>query len=222
MSRKGFIVLVWILIILVGPITLFINTDLNLTFSNSLLVINLFQRLTGMLAFSFLFVQILLGSYMNFWTKFLGALTFKYHVVEGIVGYGMFLAHPLLYVVFTYVALQKLTTFILPDLSINTANYELFLTYGRIGFILLSIGVAAALLRNNPRLRHSWRKFHILNYFSFFFVAVHAFNVGTDMNLAPFNFFFWIALLIISGVVFHRFIYPKIKPILSPSPNGQL
>ncbi len=215
MSKKGFIILCWLLILLVGPITLFVNTTLSEVFSNPIQLINFFQRLTGLLAFSLLFVQLLLGSYMNFWQRYLGAKTFKYHVIEGLVSYGLFLGHPLLYVVFTYRLVGKLTTFILPNLDINTPVYELYLTYGRIGFLLLTIGVVAGLLRNKPFLRAHWRKFHILNYFAFFFVAVHAYNVGTDVRTFPFSFLFWIAIVVITATVFRRFVYPRLKGYLA-------
>ncbi|MBI2103745.1 hypothetical protein HYT59_01935 [Candidatus Woesebacteria bacterium] len=191
------------------------NTTLSEVFSNPIQLINFFQRLTGLLAFSLLFVQLLLGSYMNFWQRYLGAKTFKYHVIEGLVSYGLFLGHPLLYVVFTYRLVGKLTTFILPNLDINTPVYELYLTYGRIGFLLLTIGVVAGLLRNKPFLRAHWRKFHILNYFAFFFVAVHAYNVGTDVRTFPFSFLFWIAIVVITATVFRRFVYPRLKGYLA-------
>ena len=214
MSKKGFIILSWLLIILVGPITLLVNTDIASLLASPLGTINFFQRLTGMLGFSFLFVQLLLGSYMNFWQRYLGAKTFRYHVIEGLVSYGLFLGHPLLYVVFTYQLVGKLTTFILPNLDINTPVYELYLTYGRIGFLLLTIGVTAGLLRNKPFLRAHWRKFHILNYFAFFFVAVHAWNVGTDARAFPFSFLYWIAIVVITATVFRRFVYPRFKDFL--------
>lgn len=218
MSKKGLVIFSWILIILVGPITLLVNNTLSDVFSDPVLLVNFFQRITGLLAFSFLFVQILLGAYMTYWQGIIGAKTFKYHVFEGVFSYLLILAHPLLYIVFTYQTLGTITTFILPNLDVNSVSYELYLTYGRIAFVLLSIGVAAGLLRNKPFLRHNWRKFHILNYFSFFFIAFHAWHVGSDVSSPPFSIFFWFALAVIAGVVFKRFLLPKLKMLLPQKP----
>ncbi len=211
MSKKGFIILSWILILLIGPITLFVKLNLTEVFSNSVQLINFFQRISGLTLFSLLFCQILLGSFMSSWTRYLGPKTFRYHIVQGLSTYGLLLAHPLLYVAFTYQTVGKLTTFILPNLEINTPIYELYLTYGRIALILLTIGVFAGYFRHKPFMRANWHKFHLLNYFSFFFVAIHAWNVGTDVKSPPFSIFYWVAISVITIVVFRRFLYSKIK-----------
>ena len=222
LSRKSVIIFIWLLIVLVGPLTVLGSTSFSTTLSEPILLVNLFQRLTGLAAFSLLFVQILLGSYINFWQRFLGARTFKYHLFQGLISYGLLLAHPLLYVVFTYQMFGKITTFLLPNFDINPGIYELYLTYGRIAFVLLTIGVAAGYFRNKPFLRAHWRKFHILNYFSFFFIAIHAYNVGTDIAVFPFSVFYWLVVGVIGAVVVGRFVYPRFKGLLSSRQYPQI
>jgi DMSO/TMAO reductase YedYZ heme-binding membrane subunit len=124
------------------------------------------------------------------------------------------LVHPILYAVFTYQTVNKIILFIIPRSDINPPGYEMFLTYGRIAFSLLTVGVIAGLLRNRPEIRAHWRKFHILNYFAFFFVSVHALNVGTDIKTPPFAWFFWVANFVILGVVLYRFLYPRIRSFI--------
>ena len=219
---KYLIIIVWLLILLIGPITLLRSIEPEITFNDPELVINFFQRLLGMMAFSLLFVQLILGNNLNYLVRYLGPKALKYHIIEGLIAYILIVVHPLLYVVFTYQTLGVITLFILPNLNINSPRYELYLTYGRIAFLLLSVSVFAAIFRRNPRLRVHWRKFHILNYFAFYFVAIHAINVGSDTHAFPFNLFYWFSLLIVSWLVFKRFFLPYLKTFQSVKEDSKL
>lgn len=208
---------VWIVVLLLGPLTVFANSGTSV-FSDPVLLVNFFQRVTGLLAFSLLFVQILLGSFNSYFVRFMGGNAIRFHIAQGIISYLLFLAHPLLYVVFTYQTLGIITTFIWPNLSMNSLTYELSLSYGRIGFLLLSLGVVAGYFRTHPFFRRNWKKLHILNYFAFFFVSYHAYKLGSDTMTPPFNLLFWGANIGVTATVFKRFIYWRIKKYL-PEPQ---
>ncbi len=208
MNRKFLFFLVWTLIILIGPVTVLRNTPLSVALSNQTVLINFLQRIVGTVAFSMLFVQIILGAFMQKWTEKLGAWIFSFHKAEGATAYSLIVLHPLLFVLFNFKIKGVFDPFyVYTDLCVLCSNSrEFFYTFGRLAFWLITVAVAAALLRNQPWLRVHWRKFHILNYVAFLSVAFHSWNVGTDTHSEPFLAFFWFALsLVLLTIVYKLF-----------------
>lgn len=209
---------VWLLILSIGPITILKVTPLEIALSTPVLTINFFQRIIGFLGFSLLFWQIIIGAFMHRWTEKLGAWIFKFHVLEGVVVYSLVLLHPLLFVLFNFKTKGMIDPFyVFTDVCVLCANkIEFLYTFGRVGFWLITLAVVAAKLRTQPWLRIHWRKLHILNYFAFLLIAVHARGVGIDSRVTPFVWFYWVAVIAVVLTIFYKFLYPKIsKPFLS-------
>ena len=205
-QKRIFWFFVWILILASGPVSVLRNTPLSLAFGGSLILINIFQRLTGLLAFSLLFAQIMLGSFMGKWVQILGARAFKFHVTEGLVTYGFILVHPLMQVLIDFELRGVLGAFMtfLP-------GRDIFLNLGKISLLLLTVGVFAAYFRTKPFFRRHWLKFHILNYVAFSLIAVHSWYLGTDIKTPPFVWVYWTAVFAVSFSVIYRLALPFVK-----------
>lgn len=200
MSKKAIFYLLWLLLLSLGPITVLRNST---GFS-----INVFQRIVGLSAFTLIFVQVILGSFMPKLAEKLGGWIFRFHVTEGIFTYVFVLAHPLLFV------FNPLYVF----LGFSTQKAELFYSFGRSAFWLITVAVTAALLRTQPWLQNNWRKFHILNYVAFFLIWFHSLKVGTDIGTFPFSFFHGPSLVIVSAIVLYKlYVYFKPRFFLSSS-----
>jgi len=177
--KRVTVFLIWLTVILIPWVYIISTTSVNLLFSNNLVLLNVFQRITGLTAFSLLFFQIML--------------------FQGIISYGFVLIHPIFYFVISFEASGILPW--LPDLS----TYQgVGLTYARIAFFLITLSVIASYFRTQPFFRRNWRAFHMINYFSFFLVAMHAYRVGSDIKTIPFSIIFWVYVLIVSLTVLFK------------------
>ena len=206
---------IWLLILSIGPYTLIKNSSLSLLSDKSYLI-NFTQRLAGLTGFTLIFMQIILGAYMTKLTEKLGSWVLKFHTTEGIFAYLFILLHPLLFVFLNFNLRGKLDPFyVFTDIClICDTRIELFYTLGRIAFWFLTIAFLAAKFREHPILRNNWRKFHILNYFAFIFVGLHALNVGSDTKTFPFSWFFWFAFVAVNLIIIHKLVVPFFKKYL--------
>jgi len=202
MSKKTIFFLIWLFLLSLGPITVLRNST---GFS-----INFLQRMVGLLAYTLLFVQIILGSFMQRLTEKLGGWIFRFHITEGIFTYVLVLAHPLLFV------FDPLYIY----LGFSSQKAELYYSFGRSAFWLITLALLAAKLRTHPWLQNHWRKFHILNYVAFFLIWFHSLKVGTDIGTFPFSFFHGPSLIIVLGIVLYR-LFSYFKSLFtSPSRSG--
>ncbi len=180
-------------------------------------IVNTLQRLIGMWAYTMLFVQIILGSFMPRLAEKFGGWIFKFHVFEGILVYFLILLHPALFIVFNYLVGRGLDPFyVFIDACLICRNsIESSYSYGRIAFWLLTIGVFAGLFRmTTPFLRIHWKKFHILNYFAFIFVWFHSLKLGSDVGTFPFSFVHGSMVVVVLAIVFYRlYLYIKKQPV---------
>lgn len=204
-GRLIFIIL-WVGLILIGPITVFRNTSLELALSNQTMTLNFFQRIVGLLAFSLIAWQIILGAFMDRWIQKLGPWVLKFHFMEGALIYTLVLLHPLLFVLFNFKLMGKLDPFyVFTDICVLCQKpIEYFYTFARTAFWLITVAVVAAKFRTHPSLRLHWRKFHILNYVVFYLIALHSWFVGSDIQTVPFIWFYWLAVVAISLTVFYK------------------
>jgi len=217
-QKRYFWIFVWLLILAAGPITVLKKTPIaNLTFQNVPLLINFFQRITALLAFSMLFIQIILGSFMTGWTQKLGGKVFNFHLTQGAVTYALVLAHPILFVLYNFKIKGIFDPFyVFTEVCLYCRNLtEFWYTLGRVSFWLISMAVLAAILRNEPWWRKNWRKFHILNYFAFFLIAIQAWFVGTDTKTPPFAWVYWLAVFAVAFSIFFKLLYPYVAKYLS-------
>lgn len=199
----------WLVLLSISPITVFQNTPLSDALSSPAVLTNVLQRLFGLWAFTLIFVQIMIGAFMEKLIKYFGGWILKFHLTEGLFTYGLILFHPALFLLGIFLQTGKIDLFILlPRLS---PAYEYFLTLGKISFVLVTISVLAAYFRSHPFLARHWRKLHFLNYLIFVLVASHSFNVGSDTKTKPFVFLYPLFYFgVIISVVWRR-IYVEVR-----------
>ena len=201
--KKFLFYLLWLSAISLGPITIFRSTPLREVIGNDLEVINLLQRITGLLAFTLLSFQLVLGPLMPTFVEKMGGWIFNFHITEGLGTWGIILLHPTLFVFLNY-KIEGLSSALLTFLPRFSPTQEIWYSFGKFALILITIAVLAGYFREKPFLRRNWRKFHILNYFAFVFVAIHAYFSGTDSPSAPFSWFYWMAIGVIVLVTLLR------------------
>ncbi|MCH7730508.1 hypothetical protein IID21_03155 [Patescibacteria group bacterium] len=212
-QKRLFFLILWLLILVPGPITVLKITPIaRLTFEDVPLLLNFLLRIAGLLAFSMLFVQLILGAFMTRFTQKLGGWAFKFHVTHGAFLYSLILAHPILFVLFNFKAKGVLDPFYVftQFCVICSERQEIWYTFGRISFWLISMAVLAAILRKESWWRVHWRKFHLLNYVAFFLVAIHAWFSGTDVWVSPFVLVYWLSVGGVSATVIYK-LYPFAK-----------
>lgn len=199
----------WLLLLLSGPITVLKNTFPS-TLADPIVIANLFQRITGLLAFTLIFIQIVLGAFLGGWTQVIGARAYKFHIIQGLFAYGFILIHPLFENIITY---QVSKSFV-DALSVFIPRFEtqrdIYLVFGRSAFVLATISVSAAYFRTKPFFRRNWKAFHILNYLVFFLVYLHARLLGSDLQTFPFLIIFRLSPYIAALTIFY-----KILPLIS-------
>lgn len=199
--KKYYIILfwtIWLFLIAVGFYTISKTVVLSTVFSNFALTLNLFERVTGVLLFTLLFIQIVLGAFMDKLEGLLGSLVFKVHTFFGPVIYVIALIHPLFLFIFNFKIFHTFDPFYIYTQACLLCNkkIELFYSFGRIGLWLLTITVIAGLFRKTEGwLKKNWRKLHILNYLVFFLIAVHGYFIGSDFKVFPFNYFFYASII---------------------------
>lgn len=213
MNRNKIILLaVWLVLVVPGVLTVFRNTPLVLAQKDINTFINWLQRLAAVLAFSLLFVQVILGAFMESLTEKFGGWIFKLHVYQGVVSYALVIIHPLLFLGLNFKDKGVIDPFyVFTDFcAICSTPLELWYTFGRISFWLITVAVFAAIMRKQAWWRIHWRKFHVLNYLAFLLIAIHARFAGTDALTPPFVWIYWFAVV----SVLATFIYKYVRPAL--------
>ena len=202
----------WIVLLFLSPITVFAATPIS-SITDRTMVANVAQRLIGLWAYTLLFVQIILGTFMTRWIEKFGAWVFKFHVFEGLLIYALIFLHPLTFTFFYYFigkGFDPFYTFV--DVCvICKKDLEFSYNFGRISFWLITVAVLTGLFRAaTPFLRMHWHKFHILNYVAFFTVYYHSLRLGSDVGTFPFSVIHTPAALIILGIVLFK-LYSHLK-----------
>ncbi len=217
MKNKLIFYAIWVLLVSLGPIAVFSNTDLQLVSGNRVLLANFLQRIFGVTAYTMLFIQIILGSFMQKWTERLGGWVLRFHITEGVIVYALIILHPLMFVFLRYFDGGSLDPFYIFTQVCVLCNpiTEYYYTLGRIGFWLVTIAVFAGLFRNaTPFMRTHWKKFHALNYLTFLLIGVHSFLVGTDFSSTSFFAFAIIAYLAVLYIVVFKKLPELIQNVL--------
>ena len=208
-TRRYIFYAIWFLLLSLPLITFLKNTNLSTAFSNPVLILNTFQRLTGMTAYILLFIQIMLGAFMDHWVQVIGAKAYKFHITQGLFIYGLVLVHPTLYLLITYQLTNNLLQSFLVILPSFKNQTETLLVFGKTALLLLTVSVTAAYFRTKPFFRRNWKAFHILNYLVFYLVFYHA-RIGTDLASQPFDTFYWLALFLVTMTIIYKLFYPRL------------
>ncbi len=210
--KKKLLILIWLLLLLSGPIAILTKTPLSIVTKDVVQLINLLQRITALIAFSAIFTQIVIGAHLSKLSKVFGSWINKFHIFQGIVAYVFVLVHPFLFVVFNFKTRGTIDPFyVFTDFCLLCPRpYELYYSFGRIAFWLISLTILTAIIKSEVWWRKNWRKFHILNYFIFFLIAVHAWFLGTDIVGTSFVYIFWLGVTAVIYVIFRKYILPII------------
>lgn len=214
LSKKTFFILVWVLLLVLAVISPIKEFKFVLASKNQVLLIGLFQRILGLLAFTLLFIQIFLGAFMGRLTEKLGEWVFNFHLFNGKLLYTLILLHPAFYMLYLFKIKGVLDPFyIYSDLCVLCkGNLEHFYNFGRVAFWLITAGIIAAVFRaSDPFLKKNWRKFHILNYFAFFLIAIHSKVLGTDISTTPFKWIYLFGIVTVSLSLVVKYILPLFK-----------
>lgn len=212
---------VWILILALAPIAVLQNTPLSIAIKNQAALVNVLQRTIGLWAFTLLFFQIVLGSFMRRLTERFGGWIFSFHILEGILAYILIILHPTLFVLFRYMVGNGFDPFyvFIDFCLLCQRSYDLYYTLGRISFWLITISVFAGLFRTaTPWLRVNWKKLHILNYLSFTLISLHSLGVGSDIGTFPFSWFHGPAMAIVACIIGYK-IFTFAKPVIFSKRN---
>lgn len=127
-------------------------------------------RGAALLGYQFVFLSIVSSAYLRQMLRWFGHPFLRVHHIVSVTGLVLVALHPI------GVAWdsQSLNVFV-PVVS----SWVAFLTTGgRVAWVLLALGVLAALLRK--RIGQNWRVLHYLNYAAFWLASVHALLIGTD------------------------------------------
>jgi predicted ferric reductase len=182
--------------------------SLSKTYSLSLVVLNSLQRLSGVVLLLLLFVQIIIGAYRPKLSSILGSWVMNFHIWQGRAIYALVLVHTFSLLLFNFLAEKGFNPFyVFIDLClICKPKTELFYSFGRFGFWILTLTVLAALLRSKPWWKENWRYFHYLNYPLFFLISLHAFFLGSDFSPKSGYLFYFLCLffLIVLLILFQK------------------
>lgn len=141
-------------------------------------ILRLTFPLFGLIGFTLLWLQIMLGAFMQPLSRLFAPLSvFKFHIWEGVTTIIFVLLHP---------GLLGIAELMKKGFSLKLLEYDfvapgnaIFVVFGDIAFFLFFAAVLAALLRNRPWLVNHWRKIHYLNYVVFVMVLIHSLRLGS-------------------------------------------
>ena len=120
-------------------------------------IINLLQRITGLVALGLITFQIYLGASQK---------AIKFHKLNGILAYTFILIHPILFLLSRKIIYDRFDFYyIFVDACVICDKpYDFLINFGRIAFYLITTAVLAVKLRVVvPWLKTNWRKLHVLN-----------------------------------------------------------
>jgi DMSO/TMAO reductase YedYZ heme-binding membrane subunit len=131
----------------------------------------LLLRITGILAFGLLVIQIILGAFKKK----------MFHHFLSIAIFILIVLHPLLYVLFLLKIKGVFNPFyVFSDLCLLCqGKLEFYLNFGRVAFWLMAFSLFVILFKNSSQfLKKYANKLHRLNYVAFYLLAVHALFLG--------------------------------------------
>ena len=137
----------------------------------------LLARIAGSLAFTLMLAQIILAT----WFRHL----IKWHMRIGKAAFILAWLHP-----------------VLLGFAWNLGGY---VWLGRIGLVMLTAAVIAAVLR----IKH-WRWIHRLNYVVFVMIYIHSWNLGTDARSFPLTLIYWLSPVIIIAALTTKLLNSRI------------
>lgn len=198
--NKKLLFLFWLVMLSVGPYIVYSNSNMELVVSNRFILVNSIQRILGLMAFGAITFQITLGSNMDYFRKVLAGSALKFHIINGLFTYFLVFSHPLMWIILNYFMRGKIDIYFpFADVCLLCKSWlDWVYNFGRLAFWSITIAVFAGLFRGYDKfMRLNWKKFHMLNYVAFYFVSIHAYNIGTDSITRLFFYFFWLCQILV-------------------------
>ncbi len=145
------------------------------TFSGSDLLF-LIHRFLGLMAFSLIFTQIIMGSGRPILSRFFpSGQILKKHMLLGKLAFALALSHPIL--LFATILTEQNLSYITPFI---TGDSLLFYLLGVLAAILMIVSVCAAIFR--LQIGPKWIYLHRLNYLIFWLIFFHSTNLGLELH----------------------------------------
>lgn len=209
MKNKYMFLLFWLFLIAIPIYTVIKNSNMDLVFSKETVTIRFLQRITGLVAFTLLPLQITLGAFMTKLAEKYGSWIFWFHITQAILLYVLVFAHPVLMLIFRWKSSGVFDPFyvFLDFCLLCTPKFELYLTMGRVAFVFLTIAYLAGKFRTLVFLRKHWKSLHYFNYLAFFMIAFHAFKLGSDTLSSSFSWYFVVAHIWVLVIIFWQILH---------------
>ncbi len=186
-----FVLLLSLIFISLYPLIL--NTNLSITFSNYSQTLNFASRLSGIFLFTLIFIQTVLGFFLEKFVKKYGNWINKVHEIQGYLILILAIIHPVFLLLFNFKIFHTFDPFyVYTQLCLLCkSKFEFIYTLGRFAFWLLILGVFSTLLKNSALwLKRNWRKLHSLNIIVFILSALHGYFLSSDFKIFPLNYIF--------------------------------
>ncbi len=197
---KWLLIIGWIAIIITPPLV-YVNLQTPAALSRPGTAFPIF----GLIAFTLIWSQIMLGAFMRPLSNYFPNI-FNFHIIQGLTALTFAILHPL----FLLIAHLPNWLDIFNNRTLVPPGRLVYVTYGKVGFLLLILGVLAGLLRKWPPVQRYWHWIHLVNYLVFFFILVHSVGVEGDLILSPILqslwFFFFVTVII--AIIYRRITVP--------------
>ncbi|MBL7036529.1 hypothetical protein ISR94_01595 [Candidatus Microgenomates bacterium] len=214
MNKRLKYLLIWATFLFAGPIAVYLNTDMQVIGTNRILITNLIQRYLGTAIFGMLAFQIV----------FREKISITAHKLSGALIYSLVLLHPALWIVQNYFLRGSVDIYypFIDICGLCKGPGEYFYNSGRLAFWSITLAVGAAVLVRiikDKWLSKNWKNFHVLNYFAFYFVSIHAIGIGSDITHPLFIILFVISHILVGMTIKRRLklvgLKSKLKKLLS-------
>lgn len=167
--------------------------------------------LFGLIAFTMLWAQLMIGAFMPLWNKLYSSpKVLRFHIVHGVVVWLVLLLHPGL----LYASKILGDGFTLQALRIDyVARQNVpYVLLGMAAFILLCTTILIALLRKRSFVQKYWKKVHYLNYVVFVMVFVHSFRLGSHVEPTILRYVWFVyGSVFVLALLYKRFYRPVMK-----------
>lgn len=189
---KFVLYLIYALVVAIPLVTWVRNYDLGNIDSYAL------ANLAGLLAFTLIFLQIVVGSFINLLRPVVGnKAILNFHIWQGIAAFILAHLHPLFFAI--SLGFKRILTM---------GGY---VVWGRVALLLIVVSVAAGLLRTLPWMQKHWRWVHRLNYLIFALIYWHSWSLGDDVKEFPMLILYLVSPLVVITGLIYKLIYPKIR-----------
>ena len=166
--------------------------------------------LFGLLGFSLIWLQIMLGAFMRpLYALFAPFDLVRFHIWEGVVAIIIVLLHPTILGIAQ--VLRKGVGWNLLSIDFVEPRYTIYIILGEIALILFLTAAAAAILRNHTLLVKNWRKIHVLQYAVFILITLHSLSVGSHTQTGTLRLlWYFYAITFLAALVYKKVLHKKI------------